>query len=369
MKNSLCLIALMLLGILTSSIAQENVLPIRGFAIAAPSVGQVDRFVTFMEEELRSRGVNTLVLRVDYNYEYESHPELRNQRALSKADITKLRETGAKLGINIVPQINLLGHQSWASKLENLLVHYPQFDETPHVQLPENYVWPNEDGLYCKSYCPLHPEVHGVVFALVDELCDAFGATDFHAGMDEVFYIGDDKCPRCKGLDKAALFAGEVTKIRNHLATKERKLWIWGDRLIDGSRTGIGMWEGSMNNTHQALDLIPKDVVICDWHYEKPLQTPVVFAMKGLDVISCSWNKPHVGVKHVEDMFRFREHNTPMMKDRFKGVMLTVWMGADSFLDGFYAYQNDPRAAADENKEWVTFIRMFEKLDAMASNY
>jgi hypothetical protein len=45
----------------------------------------------------------------------------------------------------------------------NLLVKYPEFDETPEVKMPEVYKWPNADSLYCKSYCPLHPKVHGVV--------------------------------------------------------------------------------------------------------------------------------------------------------------------------------------------------------------
>ena len=57
--------------------------------------------------------------------------------------------------------------------------------------------------------------------------------------MDEVFYIGEDNCPRCSGRDKAELFAGEVTKIRNHLALKNRRLMIWGDRLIDGKTSVI----------------------------------------------------------------------------------------------------------------------------------
>jgi hypothetical protein len=203
----------------------------------------------------------------------------------------------------------------------------------------------------------------------VDELCDAFETDAFHAGLDEVFYIGDDKCPRCGGLDKAELFAGEVTKIRNHLTGKGRKLWIWGDRLIDGKRTGIGMWEGSLNNTHRAIDMIPKDVVIADWHYNRPLQTPVYFAMKGFDVVSCSWNKPEVGVKHVEDMMVFRTHNTDEMKDRFKGVILTVWSGAEQFLNGFETYMADPEKELTEseyNNPWVTFVKMYEKLDMIS---
>src|SRR5690606_41157923 len=92
---------------------------------------------------------------------------------------------------------------------------------------------------------------------------------EFHAGLDDVFYIRDDKYPRCSGRDKAELFAGEVTKISNHLQQNGRTLWLWGDRLIDGKQTGLGMWEASMNNTHRAVDMIPKEVVICDWHYDR----------------------------------------------------------------------------------------------------
>ena len=50
---------------------------------------------------------------------------------------------------------------------------------------------------------------------------------------------------------------------------------------FDGKTTGIGMWEASMNNTHRAVDLIPKDVVIADWHYERADPTAPYFAVKG----------------------------------------------------------------------------------------
>lgn len=219
----------------------DELLPIRGFVIAAPRPSGVEEFVKFINEELGPKKVNTLILRVDYNYEYESRPELRDSVALSKADVKKMLDACKKFDIRIIPQVNLLGHQSWASKTENLLKVYPEFDETPWVQMPAEYKWPNDDGLYCKSYCPLHPDVHAVVFDLVDEITAVFETNAFHAGMDEVFYIGEDKCPRCGGRDKAELFAGEVWKIRDHLAKSGKELWIWGDRLIDGKTTGIGM--------------------------------------------------------------------------------------------------------------------------------
>jgi len=343
--------------------AQQKVsdpLPVRGFCIEAPRTSGIDAFVKFINEELVPRNVNTLILRVDFNYQFESHPELRDTDALSKADVKKLVAACKSGRIQLIPQINLLGHQSWASTTSALLRVYPQLDETPHVKMPSKYEWPNADGLYCKSYCPLHPEVHPIVFALVDEITDAFESPAFHAGMDEVFYLGDDKCPRCSGRDKAELFAGEVRVIRDHLAGRNRKLWIWGDRLLDGKTTGLGMWEASFNNTHRAIDLIPKDVVICDWHYERPDKTAVYFAMKGLNVITCPWRSPAVAEVQVSDMYAFRRDATPETKDNYQGIMQTVWSDANSFLEGFYGKKKDKDQG--ENTAWNCFRKTFARI-------
>ena len=344
--------------------AQDKTLPVRGFCIAAPTPDRLDEFIQFIDKELAPRQVNTLILRIDYGYQFESHPELRDPVALSKTEVKKLVEICRKNNIGLIPQINLLGHQSWAEETTNLLKVYPQFDETPHVKMPEKYNWPNADGLYCKSYCPLHPDLHPIVFALVDEICDVFEAKAFHAGMDEVFYIGDDKCPRCGGRDKAELFAGEVNRIQQHLSLKNRKLWIWGDRLIDGKTTGIGMWEASMNNTHRAIDLISKEVMICDWHYERPDQSAVLFAMKGLNVVTCPWRNPSNAVQQTRDMFRFREPATPQLKEHFNGMMQTVWSGAGAFLDEFYGRKTDEKA--DANTQSNCFRAMFAEIEALS---
>jgi hypothetical protein len=213
--------------------------------------------------------------------------------------------------------------------------------------------------LYCKSYCPLHPDVHKVVFEVVDEICDAFEADAFHAGMDEVFYIGEKQCPRCSGKDKAELFAGEVRTIHDHLALKGRLLWIWGDRLIDGKTTGIGEWEGSYNNTYRAVDMIPKDVMICDWHYERPDQTPVYFAMKGLSVVTCPWRNPISAVLQVRDMVKFRDYSTHEMKDRFMGMVQTVWSDTGQFLDSFYGKTIDNETSTDVG----CFKAMFSEIE------
>lgn len=333
----------------------DEALPVRGFCIAAPAPDGVGDFITFINDELAPAGINTLVLRVDYGYEFTSHPELRDDHALSETHVEKLLAACRDAGIRLIPQINLLGHQSWAGDLGKLLEVYPAFDETPWVEMPEKHEWPNEDGLYCKSYCPLHPDVHGVVFALVDEIVEVFEADAFHAGLDEVFFLAEERCPRCAGSDPAELFAGEVTRIRNHLAAGGVELWMWGDRLLDGRTTGLGMWEASMNNTHRAIDLIPKDVVIADWHYERPDPTAVLFAMKGFEVVTCSWNRAEVAGAQIRNMRRLRLESTPEMRDRFQGVMHTVWSPAANFLDQYYG-----RAPADtERGDPIACTRMF----------
>jgi hypothetical protein len=360
MNNPFILLLVFFLLFNTNAALAQDVLPVRGFCIAAPKTTEVDAFVRFIKEELASRKVNTLILRVDYNYQFETHPELRNESSLSKEEVNRIADVCRANEIRVIPQINLLGHQSWAEKTGNLLRLYPEFDETPHVVMPKKYKWPNYDSLYCKSYCPLHPQVHKIVFDLVDEICDAFQSDAFHAGMDEVFYIGDDKCPRCTGKDKAELFAGEVNLIRNHLALKKRQLWIWGDRLIDGSTTGMGMWEASMNGTHRAIDLINKDVMICDWHYERPDLTAIYFAIKGFNVVTCPWRMPEIAVRQTQDMFRFRGSSTSEMNGRFKGMVQTVWSGAGQFMDEFYGRKSGDDV--DGNTATNCFKSMFQEI-------
>lgn len=118
----------------------DSIMPVRGLCIAAPQADHIDAFVSFIENELVSRHLNTLILRVDYNYQYETHPELRDSAALSRLDVAKIVKICKKNQIKLIPQINLLGHQSWASKPSGLLRVYPELDETPWVKFPEKYV-------------------------------------------------------------------------------------------------------------------------------------------------------------------------------------------------------------------------------------
>jgi hypothetical protein len=103
-------LAIFLLNSITSA---ESPYPVRGLCISAPSPDIVEEFTKFIKNELAPAGLNLLILRVDYGYNYKSHPELAGDNPLTRQDIKKLVEVCKNNHIRIIPQINLLGHQSW----------------------------------------------------------------------------------------------------------------------------------------------------------------------------------------------------------------------------------------------------------------
>ncbi len=209
---------------------------------------------------------------------------------------------------------NCLGHQSWAANTSALLKKHPEFDETPHIP-------PDNKGIYCREWCPSHPGVNPVVFALLDELLEAFEADALHVGMDEVFLIGSEKCPRCKGKDVGELFAGVVNALHDHLVKdKGVEMLMWSDRLLDSGKFGYGTWEASKTGSHRAVERIPKDIILCDWHYERRADYPSVrfFQDQGFRVLPSTWKNPAAAVA----LIRCARGDAT---ERMLGVLFTGW--------------------------------------------
>ena len=182
-------------------------------------------------------------------------------------------------------------------------------------------------GIYCRSWCPINPEVNPVVFALIDELIDAFEADAFHVGMDEVFLIASDQCPRCRGKDPAELFAKAVNDLHRHIVDEKKlTMLMWGDRLLDDREDALRQVGVSANGTAPAIDRIPKDIIQCDWHYELREHYPSVpfFQEKGFRVWPSSWNKPKAALAFLEDARRVN-------KGLVIGHMGTTWGSIPAF--------------------------------------
>jgi Glycosyl hydrolase family 20, catalytic domain len=254
-----------------------------------------------------------LVLEVDYNFQFASHPEIC-QGTLTKADAREVAAVCRAHGIRVIPLLNCLGHQSWSKKTFTLLSKHPEFDETPNIPL-------DNPDIYCRSWCPLHPDVNPLVFDLMDELLDAFEAKALHVGMDEVFLIASEQCPRCRGRSPAELFARAVNDYHRHLVDEKGvEMLMWADRLLNAKETGYGEWEAAANGTDPAVDMVPKDIIMCDWHYEVRDRYPSLrlFQDKGFRVWPCPWRNP----KAAQLFLDAAKQNAT---DRMLGVLCTGW--------------------------------------------
>ena len=263
---------------------------------------------------LAKLGVNVVICEVNYGFAFQSHPELKPRSgAITKARASKFAAACRKLGIRAIPMLNCIGHQSWKARTAALLTRHPQFDETPGK-------YPGNKGIYCRSWCTRHPEVNEVVFALIDELIAAFEADAFHVGMDEIFLIGSEHCTRCKGKDPAKLLAKAVTDLHAHLKAKGAEMLMWGDRLVDARTSGMGRWEAADNGTAAAIDAIPKDIILCPWHYGKRKAYPSIPMMlkKGFRILPAGWNK----IDAVEALIAF---SLAQKSPRMLGYMATNW--------------------------------------------
>lgn len=270
---------------------------------------------------LAAAGVNVLILEVNYGFAFDSHPELRLGDDLGKTEAAAFAKACRGKGIRVIPQFSSLGHQSWAKTTFPLLTRYPDLDETPGKHA-------GNEGIYCRSWCPQNPRVNELVFQLIDELINAFDADAVHVGMDEVFLIASEHCPRCKGGDPAALFARAVDDLHAHLVDRRRvEMLMWADRLLDSAACGMGEWEAAKNGTHGAADKIARDIILCDWHYEplakypgKPtdyLSVPYLLG-KGFRVWPSGW-------KNVAAVDAFMTSAKTHRTDKLLGYLVTTW--------------------------------------------
>jgi hypothetical protein len=324
----------------------------RAIHLFAPWHDEMPMFKRVITEVLAPSGVNVLILEVNYKYAFESHPELREPgQNLTKADARELAALCRKNGIRLIPLFNCLGHQSWEKTTFPLLVKYPELDETP--QVPKD-----NQGIYCRSWCPLHPKTNELIFPLLAEIIDAFQANALHVGMDEVFLIASEQCPRCKGKDPAELFAIAVNDYHNFLVReKGLTMLMWGDRLINSKEMQYSEWEASANRTERAIDRIPKDIIICDWHYglKKEYLSAPYFQQWGFHVLPSSWKDKKAAMALIAYA---QKHKTP----RMLGHLFTTWYSAPDICPALLGERSKSKYAKDAKEAAATFKAGMKKL-------
>lgn len=259
--------------------------PVRALHLIAPRHSRVPLTRRLCLDHLPKVAINTLILEVNYAFQYRSHPEV-SDGDLTADDVRSLVADCRSAGIRVVPLLQMLGHQGWQRRRFALLKKYPHFDELPLAA-----------GVESRTWCSAEPAVWALALDLADELLQVFGTQGLHIGLDEIKAIG--RCPRCKGRTAGELFADSVVALHNHIVGKRgAQMMMWGDRLLDGKALKLNRYESSHNGTHVVGGRLPKEVTVCDWHYAERSTYPSIQALQdlGVGIWVATWKRPRAAV-------------------------------------------------------------------------
>jgi hypothetical protein len=125
---------------------------------------------------------------------------------------------------------------------------------------------------------------------------------------------------------------------------------------------GVGEWEGSQNGTAWAINLVPRDIVICDWHYEAVSPTAAYFAAQGFRVVAATGRMTIVALGQLDLIYSVRTHADKTIAPRTLGVLQTTWTGPQNFIKAYHRDKTAPRSAAEAA---YTFKALFNTIRAL----
>ncbi len=202
-------------------------------------------------------GYGAMGLYLEHRFAYPSVPWAAAPGCLTQKAVRRLGETGRQAGVRLIPFLNTLGHMEGFIRSEG------------GAWLAEG----TREGVL--QLCPSREDCVSFALNLVDDAMDAFGDEWVHLGGDEAYQLGE--CPRCaeraESIGKEGLYAEFFGRLCRHVIERGRRPCLWGDMLI---------------RFPAAMEGIPRETVIFDWHYEgvSPVTAPM-FRKRGFDVVSC----------------------------------------------------------------------------------
>ena len=231
------------------------------------SRGQVSTLENFEEiiRFLAEYKMNIYMPYLEDMVELDRYPDIGVGRgALSKSELKHLQDYARGYYIDIIPVFQTLGHFENILQLEDY-IKYAEF--------------PGAASLNVSSGAAMR-----FLNNMLDEVVPLFDSRYFHMGADESWDVGrgasaDDVEKR--GI--AAVHADHYRKVYDRLKRDGKEVLMYGDIVL---------------RNPEILDLIPKDIIIVDWHYWPNDIYPSVkiFKDSGFQVLVSpgihNWNNP-----------------------------------------------------------------------------
>ncbi len=263
------------------------------------SASGMDDMLRLVERVLAPAGFNEIVLEVDRNFRYRSHPGVSPDWAWDAKAWKSAVQQVRSMGFNVVPQYNALGHQGESA----LATAYPELSE--------------DAGNWCLN--PEHPKTLPYLCDLFRELIDVFEPRQFHVGLDEIdvpsrqptFALSKPGRTR----DGGDLLALHINGLHDYLKGQGLEMWMWADMLL--YRPEHRIQHGLRPGTWKAIDRISRDILIVDWIYHKvpDFGGSLYLQEKGFRVMGATWHTPG----NIRDWAQFAVAHS------MEGMMHTTW--------------------------------------------
>jgi hypothetical protein len=186
-------------------------------------------------------GYSELYLHLEDAVEFPSLPGVARRDAYSRAQFARLVSEAKRVGIGVVPIVNLLGHTQYLIKVPALR-DLNELRAAGGSPLPEGQV------------SPLHPRILEVADALIGDVAPFCTAGKIHVGLDESFDMG--KSPACRAeverIGLGAHFARYVQRLNGVALAHSLRLGLWADMLA---------------LLPEAIADLPTGIIAYDWYY------------------------------------------------------------------------------------------------------
>lgn len=212
----------------------------RGQVSTMENFGSILRFLGEYKQNIYMPYMEDLV-------QLERYPDIGEGRgALSKEDIAELQRLAKQYFIEVIPIFQTLGHY------ENILSDpdYVQYAEYPGAA----------------SLNSIDDKTDQFLFNMLDEVVPQFESPYFHIGCDESWDVGLGATKALVEKEGSArVHADHYNKVYNKVRAYGKEVLMYGDIIL---------------RQPEILDMIPKDIIIVDWHYRPAANYPSIRQFK-----------------------------------------------------------------------------------------
>lgn len=186
-------------------------------------------------------------------------------------------------------------------------------------------------------YCPSSERTYKIMFGALENVIRALNPKYISIGHDEILGLNRDSRCKKRNLTNAELLAYEINRLNDFVKSMDPniRLLMWDDMInpshIGGNENLQVEFGGVPGKTSDAIDLIPKDMIIMIWWYDsndrinKRKNSPAFFESKGFDYLVAGYKDK----KNIKNWTELIEN-----KKRCLGVLTTTWDSWEKNLDG-----------------------------------